>query len=191
MEQTGEGGAGEVSRDDLPDLMIRYQAGDEAALAELYGRLASSVRGYLRTLAPPGMEVEDLVQGTFLQLHRSRQSYLPSEPVRPWVYAIARHVGLMARRSAGRRGRREIQPMDELPEVPVLSQAAGALDRIALGRALRMVAEPGREALWLHHVEGLSFREVAAVQGISETAAKVRAHRALHALRGLLVEASG
>lgn len=180
------GDVDEAPLDDLPDLMVRYQAGDEAAFEAIYGRLARSVRGYLRTLAPPGTEVEDLVQNTFLQLHRSRQSYLPGEPLRPWAFSIARHVGLMARRSSGRRARNEVQPFDELPEVPVLARAAGALDRISLGRALRTLAEPGREVVWLHHVEGFSFREVAAVQGISETAAKVRAHRAMVALRGEL-----
>ncbi len=178
------GDAGETSLGELPELMSRYQAGDEAAFTEIYGRLARSIRGYLRTIAWSGMDVEDLVQNTFLQLHRSRRSYLPGAPVRPWAFAIARHVGLMARRSSGRRARREVLPIDELPEVPVLSRAAGAIDRIALGRALRTLAEPGREAVWLHHVEGFSFREVAAVQGISETAAKVRAHRAIVALRG-------
>ena len=177
-----------VSIDDLPELMVRYQAGDETAFEEIYGRLARSMRGYLRTLAPPGADVEDLVQNTFLQMHRSRQTYLPGEPVRPWAFAIARHVGLMARRSSWRRSRNEVQPADELPEVPTLSRAAGALDRISLGRALRTLAEPGREAVWLHHVEGFSFREIAAVQGITETAAKVRAHRAIVALRGQLAE---
>ena len=181
----------EAPLDDLPELMVRYQAGDEEAFEEIYGRLARSVRGYLRTLTPPGADVEDLVQNTFLQIHRSRQSYLPGEPVRPWAFAIARHVGLMARRTSGRRARNEVQPFDELPEVPTLSRAAGTLDRISLGRALGTLAEPGREAVWLHHVEGFSFREIAAVQGISETAAKVRAHRAIVALRGELKVAAG
>lgn len=171
--------------DHLAGLMVRYQAGDETAFEEIYGRLARSLRAYLRTLAPPGSDVEDLVQNTFLQIHRSRRTYLPGQPVRPWAFAIARHVVLMARRSSGRRARNEVLPIDELPEVPMLSRAAGALDRISLSRALRTLAGPGREAVWLHHVEGFSFREIAAVQGISETAAKVRAHRAIVALRGL------
>jgi RNA polymerase sigma-70 factor (ECF subfamily) len=189
MEQikTGEAAGGSaplpVLEGELEALMVRYQGGAEDAFAEFYGRLSGPLRGYLRTLLAPGIDVEDLVQNTFLQIHRSRQSYLPGEPVRPWVYAIARHVGLMARRSSGRRGRNEVQPVDELPEIPVLTRVAGALDRIGLGRALAALPEPGREAVWLHHVEGFSFREIAAVQGISETAAKVRAHRALGVLR--------
>ena len=172
--------------DGLQDLMARYQAGEEAAFGEIYGLLARSVRAYLRTLVPAGTDVEDLVQNAFLELHRARRTYLPGQPVRPWVFAIARHVGLMARRTAGRRARREIQPVDELPEISILPRAAGAVDRVALGHALRRLAEPGREAVWLHHVAGFSFREIAAVQGISITAAKVRAHRALSVLRSLL-----
>lgn len=171
---------------DLPELMARYQSGDEAAFDELYGRLARPVRAYLCTIVPPGADVEDAVQSTFLQLHRSRHSYLPGEPVRPWLFAIARHGGLMARRASGIRARHETCPADQLPEIPVLARAAGALDRIALGRALQTLCPAGREILWLRYVEGFSLREAAGVQGISVTAAKVRAHRALVALRRIL-----
>ena len=174
--------------DDLPELMSRYKAGDETAFDELYGRLARSVRAYLWTILPPGADVEDLVQTTFLQLHRSRHSYLPGEPVRPWLFAIARHGGLMARRTSGLRARHEVCPVEDLPEVPVLARAVGALDRIALERALRTLCPNGREILWLRHVEGLSLREAAAVQGTSVTAAKVRVHRAIVALRKILAE---
>lgn len=178
----------ETPPDDLPELMDRYKAGDEAAFEELYGRLVRSVRGYLRTMVPPGAEVEDSVQTTFLQLHRSRQSYISGLPLRPWLFAIAHHVGQMVRRSSGRRVRHEVQPEEEPLEIPVLAQAAGALDRIALERALRSITQPGREVLWLRYVEGLSVREVAAVLGISVTAAKVRAHRAVLSLRERFTE---
>lgn len=175
-----------VAVEELEALMLRYQAGDEEAFAMLYARLAGAIRGYLRHLTPPGSDVDDLTQGTFLQLHRARRSYLPGAPVRPWLFAIARHVGWMARRTSARRGRHEQPSPEELPEIPTLARAAGALDRIALERALRELPESVREALWLHHVEGFSFREIGAVQGTSEGAAKVRAHRALTQLRTLL-----
>jgi RNA polymerase sigma-70 factor (ECF subfamily) len=108
--------------------------------------------------------------------------------VRPWAYGIARHVALMARRSTGRRAQHEAPAAGELPEMPVASSAGAVLDRVDLERLLDRLPDDGREALWLHHVSGLSFREVAAVQGVSETAAKVRAHRALHRLRGEVAE---
>ena len=40
-------------------------------------------------------------------MHRSRRTYEPGRPVTPWVFAIARHVYLMNRRSTGRRLRFE------------------------------------------------------------------------------------
>lgn len=183
MEQTAPRSREAEASAELPELMLRYQAGDALAFEALYGLLARSLRGYLRTFVPRGTEVEVLVQDTFLQLHRSRRSYLPGEPVRPWVFAIARHVGLMARRGAGRRGKHEVQSSEELPEIPTVGRAAGLADRLYLNGALWSLPESQREAVWLHHVVGLSFREIAAVQGTTETAAKVRSHRGLVALR--------
>ena len=50
-------------------------------------------------------------------------------------------------------------------------------------KALARLPEGRRDPLVLHHVLGMSFKEVGAVLGISEGAAKVRAHRALAELR--------
>lgn len=103
--------------------------------------------------------------------------------MRPWAFAIARHVAHMARRSFWRRDRHERVAERELPELPRLSEALDITDRIGLTQALKALSPGGREAIWLHHVGGFAFREIAAVQGISETAAKVRAHRAMLRLR--------
>ena len=46
---------------------------------------------------------DDLVQETFLQLHRARHTYNPAFPLLPWAMAIARHVWLMDRRTLSRR----------------------------------------------------------------------------------------
>jgi len=173
---------------ELAALMRRYQAGDGGAFEALYAALARPLGGFLRALAPPGGDVEDLLQTTFLQMHRARASYLPGRPVEPWIYAIARHVALMSRRSSGRRARRETTPAEELPEVGVPPTVDGELARLDLARFLDRLPESGREALWLHHVAGLPFREVAAIQGVTETTAKVRAHRALVAARALAAE---
>jgi RNA polymerase sigma-70 factor (ECF subfamily) len=54
-----------------------------------------------------------------------------------------------------------------------------------LAAFLACLPELSRQVLLLHHVAGLSFREVGAVLGLSEGAAKVRAHRALEQLRRL------
>jgi RNA polymerase sigma-70 factor (ECF subfamily) len=172
--------------DTLCELMMAYQHGDGAAFEALYGQLVSPLGGYLRALCRDAARAEDLLQETFLQVHRSRHTYLPSRPVKPWVYAIARNVFLMSRRATGRRSRHEMIADEALPDVPVPPEVESLADREAVRRALARVPEDRREALLLHHVSGLSFREIGAVLGVSEAAAKLRAHRGVVLLRELL-----
>lgn len=174
-----------ASEERLAELMVAYQGGDMAAFEALWGELADELLAFLRALARDHHRAEDLLQETFLQLHKARHTYLPGRPVRPWVYAIARNVFLMAYRAAKRRQAHESVAEGELPDVPVLPEALASDGRKDLAKFLARLPELSREVLLLHHVAGLSFREVGEVLGLSEGAAKVRAHRALEQLRRL------
>jgi RNA polymerase sigma-70 factor, ECF subfamily len=171
--------------------MMAYQRGDGTAFETLYGRLSPQLGGYLRSLCRDAARAEDLLQDAFLQVHRSRHTYLPPRPVKPWIYAIARNVFLMSRRAASRRARHESIADEELPEIPVPAEMERLADRRTLQRALAGMPPDRREAMLLHHVWGFSFREVGAVLGVSEAAAKLRAHRAVHRLRELLLSGGG
>lgn len=176
---------------ELDDLMVAYQAGELEAFEELYAVLAPKLRGYLTSLTwNPGL-AEDLLQETFLQLHRSRHTYMPHRPVQPWAFAIARHVFLMDRRAAARRSKLESGPLDELPEIPVppaIEQLGTSAD---VRKALAALNRDRREAVLLHHVWGFSFGEIGAMLGIREGTAKLRAYRALNALRETLSHETG
>ncbi len=170
----------------LAALMVAYQDGDAMAFEALYGEVAGRVLGYLRSLTRDATRAEDLLQETFLQVHRARATWDRGRPVKPWLYAIARNVFLMDRRAAGRRGRHETLADDELPDVPVPADVESLADRDAVRRALARIPPDRREALLLHHVAGLSFEEAGAVLGVTAGAAKVRAHRGVVQLRELL-----
>lgn len=81
--------------DDLPALMAAYQAGAIEAFDALYEYLAPSLLHYLAAATRDRAHAQDLLQETFLQIHRSRRACRTGLPVRPWVFAIARHVALM------------------------------------------------------------------------------------------------
>lgn len=168
-------------RDDLVDLMVRYQGGRMEAFAGLYGELQRPLLGYLRTFVRDPSTADDLLQESFLQLHRARHTYTPPRPVRPWVYAIARHVALMHLRS--KRRRKEFLAADELPEVPVPPEMEQLADRATLQKLLATLPKEGREVLVLHHLVGLSYEEIGQIVGARAGTAKVRAHRALRSLR--------
>jgi RNA polymerase sigma-70 factor (ECF subfamily) len=183
-------GAG-TAEDALVEAMVAYQRGTMEAFETIYGALARPLKGYLRVLARDGIVADDLLQETFLQLHRVRHTYDPGRPVKPWVYAIARNVFLMHRRASSRRGRHEVIADDELPDVPVPPDLEVLGNAPTLRKALASLPDARREPLVLHHILGMSFKEVGAALGISEGAAKVRAHRALRELRMVIAVPRG
>ena len=173
----------------LIELMIDYQKGDMDAFSRLYEALKRPLIRYLWTFVRNQTVAEDLLQETFLQLHRARRTYTPPRPVRPWVYAITRHVALMYLRTMRRR--KELVPNEDLPEVPVPPEMDRIADRTTVKRLLAGLPRAGQEVLILHHLLGLSFDEVGQILGVAQGTAKVRAHRALKKIRQQLAEEEG
>jgi len=171
--------------------MVAYQRGDLDAFDLFYLALEPELRGFLRARCHDAQRVDDLLQETFLQIHRSRRSYLPGLPVRPWVYAIAKRVFLMYLRRVRRHESRETTELSSVPEPEVPAAADRLTDRSALVSALRHVPADGRRAFLLHHWRGLSFRDIAARLGIAPGAAKLRSSRASSRLRRLLRDDAG
>lgn len=158
-----------------------------AAFVSLYAALSSSLLGYLLALARDRARAEDLLQETFLQIHRSRRAYRADLPVGPWVFTIARHVWLMDLRARGRRPLTDHVERN-LPDLPVPAEVEGLADRDRLRRALDALLPDRREALLLHHVWGFSFAEVGRLLDIRADAAKLRSSRGMGDLRRLLID---
>ena len=173
----------------LIKLMAGYQKGRMDDFEGLYAALRQPLLRYLWTFVRNQTVAEDLLQETFLQVHRARQTYTPPRPVRPWIYAITRHVALMHLRS-GRR-RKEFLVDDRLPDVPVPPEMEALADRETLFRLLSDLPRHAQEVLVLHHMLGLSFQEVGRVVGVAAGTAKVRSHRALKAIREHLAKLEG
>jgi RNA polymerase sigma-70 factor (ECF subfamily) len=166
----------------LRALLLLANAGDSAAYHRFLSGTAGVVRAYLRRrLASLPDEVEDLVQETLLAVHNQRHTYDESQPLGPWLYAMARYklVDLLRRRS-----RRDLlhEPFDEeAPGLPVADGEAGEARRDIL---LLLEELPDRHRLPILRVkiEGLSVAEAARQTGMSESAVKVGIHRGIKAL---------
>lgn len=166
------------------DLLAAHVAGDEAAFAELFARYAPKLAAMFRRDLGRTEEVGDLVQQTFLQLHRARRDFDPSAKLRPWLYTIALNL---KRQYFRRRGRRPESPLEDAAEPA--SNVPDPERRVAdreLRQALDQLPRAQRDVIVLHWFEGLSFREISAVVGASQSAVKVRAHRGYGKLRGLM-----
>ena len=173
----------------LRALMASYQEGRFEAFDELYGLVAPAVRRFLTGRIRDAARTEDVLQETFLQMHRARRSYDPAYPVVPWVMAIARHCWLMELRRTSRRPVSDVDIADLQPAVRAEAESyAAAAD---LDRALSQVPAGQRQAVVAHHVWGLSFHEIGLQVGIAGSAAKLRSSRGMRRLRELLAPSRG
>ncbi len=172
------------NEDQLRDLMVRYQQGDAGAVETLVANLSPAL---LRFCSGPGMspsDAEDLVQDCWLRIHRARHTYLPSEPLLPWIFAVARYTRLDAYRRRRRLGSREVlvagtpEPVRAAP-----AQGSGVMELVD------QLPDGQREVIVMLKVVGKSLEEVAGATSSTVGAIKQKAHRAYATLRRMLADA--
>lgn len=168
---------------DLNRCMERYQHADAAATADLVAALSPALLRFFRSQVSSREQAEDLLQETWLRIHRVRHTYRPGEPVLPWVYAIARRVRVDAYRRMRRISTHETV-MNILPENPEQPESGKALPD--LRTLLAALPEGQREVVTMLKVGGLSLEEVARATSSTVGAVKQKAHRAYEGLRKLL-----
>ncbi len=143
-------------------------------LAEEYaGRLYAVAYRLLRNRA----DAEDAVQRALLKAFAARESYSPRWAVSTWLYRVLSNVCIDELRRR--------KPALEPPPGPGHRPAA-RVERLDLERALEAVPREARLLLALHYVDGLSYRELAKVRGISVNTVKSQLARGKAILRRAL-----
>lgn len=168
--------------------MERFQEGDSQAMEVLFDRHAAGLHAFLARMVQDRTLADDLLQTTFLSVVRSADRYQRGLKVVPWLLTIAGN----AARDTLRRRRLQVEVLqdDEAgvlePSVEVPQSDPGQRRRIEA--AFAQLPAQQRECVLLHKVEGLSFEQIAQMLEITETAARIRAHRGYEKLRQLLGE---
>src|SRR5262249_28120808 len=166
--------------------------GSEAAWQELYNGLAPIVLGYLRANGAP--DPEDVLGEVFLQVARDIATFDGEEPgFRSWVFTIAHHRLIDARRHSARR------PVELTPEPPEPHEYADdaadqALERIGIEQVnavLRELSDDQRAVLLLRIVGDLSIEDVAKAIGKRPGAVKALQRRGLAAVKRQLSSRKG
>ncbi|MGE0328393.1 MAG: RNA polymerase sigma factor [Polyangiaceae bacterium] len=178
--------------------MARYVAGDSGAFEALYRLLEPRISRFLAKRCAADA-IPDLVQETFLRIHRSRQRFAPGAAVVPWAFTIAKHCVIDAHRLRGNRLAMAARVLDEKlePMPPPLKTEPHGETQICLKEmqgvvesALRRMTSGRREAFFLVRVQGYSTHEAAVALGASPNAVKIRAHHAARQLGEALAAAS-
>jgi RNA polymerase sigma factor (sigma-70 family) len=149
---------------------------DEAAFAALVHRHGPMVWGVCRRLLNHH-DAEDAFQATFLVLSRKTASIRPRELVANWLYGVAHHTALQARRTATRRRAREKQ-VTATPEPEVVQQDFWHDLQPLLDEELSRLADKYRGVIVLCDLEGKTRKEVAVQLGCPEGTVAGRLARA-------------
>ena len=166
--------------------MTTYAVGDTDAFNELFRRYAPQLGRVLRRFGLGQDTIADLVQQTFLQLHRARLDFHPGAQLRPWLMTIAFNLAREQLRRTKRRPETDIDASSDAALAAPPREQSRVETRRDLSMALRQLPDDQREVVRLHFVEELSFEEIGEKVGATAGAVRVRAHRGYAALRKLL-----
>jgi len=175
------------------DMVARAQAGDQDAFSELYWRNKRHVFSICMRMASDVSVAEDLTRETFLQVHRKLGSFRGDSAFSTWLHRLAVNTVLMYLRKHALPVVSLEYLMENVPEERIgrdfgtrdLKQA-GVLDRVALDRAVAVLAPGYRSIFFLHDIEGFHHREIASKLRCSIGNTKSQLHKARQVLRGAL-----
>ena len=175
--------------DNIEMLMARYQQGDSSAASVLIHRVSPQLHRFFEAQSFSRVDADDLLQETWLRIHRVRHTYRPGEPALPWFYSIARHIRVdHYRKSIRTVARNQSLEAESIPASPG-HDAAEQGD--ALTALLAPLSPAERETIVMLKVTGMSLEEVARATSSTVGSVKQKAHRAYKKLRTILSATHG
>jgi RNA polymerase sigma-70 factor, ECF subfamily len=181
-------------------LVRRAQLGDRDAFARLYETHQRRVYAICLRITREKAEAEDCVQDAFLQCFQKLPTFRGDSALSTWLYRLTVNVVLMRLRTS--RGRPVSLDtggcLEDSAGSPILNacpvddlRLTGAIDRIAIHRALRKLPPGYRTIFLLHDVEGKAHSEIARELGCSIGNSKSQLHQARVRLRRFLRRSLG
>jgi len=175
------------------DLAHRFTAGDQAAFVHLVQRYAKPLFNFAYGFLGDYDDADDVAQQVLVQLYKSLPRARLDQPLRPWIYQIAKNKCLdwLRRRRPVLFSELEGDESDSAPALPNETPLPDELaERHDLQRLLReaIAALPPkyRAVVTMRYVNELPFAEIAAALDLPENTVKTHFQRAKGMLRGYL-----
>lgn len=158
-----------------------------------FERFAPSVLGYLRRMMRDPDEAEALAQEVFCRVVQAKGTYPNESSLRAWLFRVARNLAFDHAKKSRPRPISTLEDRTDL-ERPVSSFVA-VLEQdeeiAAMHAALAKLPEIYRSTLVLRFFEELTYEEIKAIEGVSESALRTRTQKGLSLLREALADEQG
>lgn len=172
--------------------MLRVQAGDLEAFAQLVGRFENMVYGLAMSILRRPEDAEEATQDTFLKVFRARHSFDDQKTVEPWLLRIAGNASRdrlrrrkVSERSIARSDEGYLLELSD-PDADGLHDRRQRSEHVA--SALGHLSEKIRLPLELKYLRGLTNQQIAASLDISISNVKVQIARGKDILASRLSE---
>lgn len=161
-------------------LIEQLKHGDQRALGVLYQEFSGGVFAYCVKILADRQLAEDVVQETFLKVRQHADSIQKNESFKSWVFRIARNEALMQIRARRRNGQIDDDTVweEETPHVKFVKSERSEI----VNQLLDSLKHEYREVLVLLVYENMSYAEIAAITGATESSVKSRIFRARKAM---------
>jgi RNA polymerase sigma-70 factor (ECF subfamily) len=161
-------------------LVLRFQAGDEAAFVEIVQRYHDRLRYYVRRLSVEEGRVDDVLQEVWLLVFRGLARLRRPRALPVWLYRITRNAALAEQRRA-----RITVGLEQEPSAPSGADTEPDLtpeDAARIRACLDGLSADHREVLVLRFFGGLSYEDIADIVGSPLGTVRSRLHHAKKAL---------
>lgn len=135
-----------------------------------------ALRAYLVNRFPSLPDHDDIVQETYTRLLRAREQGR-LKYAKALLFTVARNLAIDLIR---RRRVTALEPLSELTELPALDERPDVVDTLeqqqrceVLIEAVAALPDRCRQVIMLRHLDGMSYKEIAARLGISPETVKV------------------
>jgi RNA polymerase sigma-70 factor (ECF subfamily) len=177
-----------IAREDdlgLQLLVLRCQAGDERAFAQLLDDFGPRTLRYLRGLL--GDDAEDVHQEVWLAVYRSIATLARPQAFRTWLFSTTRRRAIDQLRRQRREQTLLADSQDDAGEIhDAPGDAAPMLDAGGIEQVLATLPATQREVLLLRYRDGMSYSEIAVIIGRPVGTVRTRIHHGKRKLRELL-----
>jgi len=163
-------------------LIARIAIGDKLAMRRLYERHHDALIGFIRARSGDEALAADVVQDAMLDVWRGAGTYKAKASVKTWIFTIARNKMVdRLRRGAKLHFTDDVpETVDDAPDPEAVIAAAQEASR--LRACLKTLKEAQRSIVQLAFFDGLTYGEIAEIEGIPSGTVKTRIFHAKQSL---------
>jgi RNA polymerase sigma-70 factor (ECF subfamily) len=160
--------------------------------ATVFAAFQKQLRAFVSRRVRNSADAEDVVQETFVHIHRRLGQVRSPDRLTAWVFQVARNAIVDHYRR-----QRNVADAVDADHDPVMSATmrvgepgSGELEQLAacLTPMIERLPAPDREAIRLSEIDGLTQRDASSRAGVSHSGMKSRVQRARRKLKTMLLE---